>query len=587
MKRIGFRTIRSRILCYMAVLSMLPLALLGMIAYEVSKKVTIQQVVKVHEYNVDTYDNNISIIFENLRQAARDFLYDSKSGMEESTIVKLLNHDEVYFKNMKSYDQYKMLTQLNNRASGVMQDSLKIRSIVLDNQRGFRFNKSLVQAEEPALQIGSQEQKHNDTYQTALEYQGKERFQAFDSHSFDCIKAMYSLKNFLPVGYLQLRIDSSILGTVLPTGEELEGSAYVVVDTSVKETPKVVFASGMAEEVNKMVQKYYSGSLDTKHEWNVGKTINEISNWEILYFLNQDALGKKANVIGMVTLAICMVMIIVVGFLGILLTKIINRPLDNLGSAIRKVDEEGNYNITEQFGTDEIGQIGNRFKQMVEQNLSLKDSLYENELKQKEAELIALQAQINPHFLYNTLDSIYLMTQMGRSEQAGEMTLALSEIFKLSLNKGQEFTKVREEVRHIENYLYIQKMRYGDRLEVTMDIDESILDEKMLKLVLQPIIENAIYHGLEPKIGKGILNIKGFPEADCFVFYITDNGVGMEEEAWKKGYGLSNVRQRIKLYYGEEYDLQVDSEPGRGTTMKVRLPVAQTHAYRDSGYKDR
>lgn len=573
MKRIGFKTIRSRILCYMAVLGMLPLAVLGIIAYQVSKQVTLQQVVKVHEYNIDTYDNNISIIFENLKQAARDFLYDSKQDLEESAIVTLLNHDEAYFNEMSSYARYKMLERLNNKASGVMQNALKIQSIVLDNRRGFRFNKSAVQTDHPALQIGAVDPQYNSLYQKVLSGQGKEYFRAFDNNNFDCIKAMYSLKTFSPVGYVQLRVDSSILGTVLPAAEELEGSSYVVVDSSDKKNPMVVFSSGTLSQIDQMIADYYKGTLDTAHDWNVGKTTNELSGWDIFYFVNKEVLTKKTNVIGMVTLVISLGMIIVVGLLGVLLTRIINKPLDNLGNAIRKVDEEGNYKITEYFGEDEIGQIGNRFKQMVEQNLSLKDSLYEHEIKQKEAELIALQAQINPHFLYNTLDSIYLMTQMGRAKEAGEMTLALSEIFKLSLNKGQEFTKVREEIRHIENYLYIQKMRYGNRLEYMIEITDEVQDEKMLKLILQPIIENAIYHGLEPKLGTGILKIQGFLEEQHLNFMISDNGIGMKAEEWKGGYGLSNVRQRIKLYYGEQYDIEVKSVQGEGTMMKVRLPI--------------
>lgn len=572
---IRFKTIRGRLLCYMALLGILPLLTLGIISYHVSRTLTMQQVVKIHEYNIESYDKNLTVLFENIRHAARDFIYDSTSDIKADSIVMLLDKDPSYFNKLSAYRQHEILEELDGKTLSVIPESLMVNRLVLDNQNGFRYTKSYVISDEPALYLGTDRPMDEEFYKAAQAANGKEYFvgRSEEAGLFDCVKLIYNLRNFAPVGYLTMTIDSGLLGTVLPTGEELEGSSYAVVDSSADGKPRVVFSAGTVEDLTGVITDYYRGSLDIGDGWQVGKMTNSVSGWDILYVLDKDVLAVSSNVIGMATLGICLVLVVIVGLLGVLLTNIINRPLDKLGNAIRQVDEQGDYKITEQFGEDEIGQIGRRFKRMVEQNLALKDSLYETGMRQKEAQLQALQAQINPHFLYNTLDSIYLMTQMGRPKEAGDMTLALSEIFKLSLNHGREFTKVKEEVKHVTNYLYIQKMRYGERLDFIIDVADNMMEEKMLKLILQPIVENAIYHGLEPKLGQGTVKIKGRMADEQLIFEIEDDGVGMEMDEWKKGYGLTNVRQRIQLYYGDVYDIEVESRPGTGTRITVRLPA--------------
>ena len=574
-KFVKFKTIRGRLLCYMALLGILPLLLLGIISYHVSRTLTMQQVVKIHEYNIESYDKNLTVLFENIRHSARDFIYDSASDIRADSIVMLLGKDPSYFSELSAYRQHEILEELDKKTLSVIPESLMVNRLVLDNQNGFRYTKSYVVSTEPALYLGTDRPLEKGVYEAAQAANGKECFlgRSEEAGLFDCVKMIYNLRNFAPVGYLTMTIDSGLLGTVLPTGEELEGSSYAVVDSTAGGEPRVVFSAGTVENLKGVIRDYYRGGLDMRDGWQVGKMTNSVSGWDILYVLDKDVLAVSSNVIGMATLGICLVLVVIVGLIGVLLTHIINRPLDKLGNAIRQVDEQGDYKITEEFGEDEIGQIGRRFKRMVEQNLALKDSLYETGMRQKEAQLQALQAQINPHFLYNTLDSIYLMTQMGRPKEAGDMTLALSEIFKLSLNHGREFTKVKEEVSHVTNYLYIQKMRYGEKLNFLIDVADDMMEERMLKLILQPIVENAIYHGLEPKLGQGTVRISGRMADGELIFEIEDNGVGMEKDDWKKGYGLTNVRQRIQLYYGGTYDLEVESRPGEGTRITVRLPA--------------
>lgn len=573
MRYFRLRTIRSRILCAMLMLSMIPLALLGIISLSVSREVVSQQVEEIHSYNITTYDRNISLVFDNLRQASREFLYGKGEQMTDK-IMSLLEKEPDYYEKLSVYKQAELKKLFESQVSIMMPSNIQADEIIFDNLNGLRFRREFRNdLAYTYVTYGTAQKDYEELYQMALKSAEKEIFVRSDQESFTYLKIIFGLKRFNAVGYFVINVDSDVLQSILPAAEELDNAAYVVVDTHKQEDPQIVFSVGRAENLEKLVQQYYDGTLVQGGEWKTGRVTNASTGWDVMYFVNKEVLLKKAFLIGKVTAGFIVLTTAIVLLLGIWIAGMLNRPLAQLSNAIRKVEEQGAYTIEETFSDDEIGKIGNQFKNMVEQNLSLKEGIYKAEIKKKEAELTALQAQINPHFLYNTLDAIYLMTQIGRPQDAGKMILALSEMFKTSLNKGQEFISVRDEIEHIKNYLYIQKMRYGDRINYTLNIAEELLDERMLKLVLQPIIENGICHGLELKKEGGVLAISGCYEENEIRFVIQDNGAGMEEGAWKKGYGLNNVNQRIKLYYGEDYGIAVESRPGEGTIVTVRLSL--------------
>ena len=211
---------------------------------------------------------------------------------------------------------------------------------------------------------------------------------------------------------------------------------------------------------------------------------------------------------------------------------------------------------------------------MVNNNLELHERLLNSEIKEKEAELLLLQSQINPHFLYNTLDALYFMAVIDQADDVAEMVLALSDTFKLSLNKGNKLILVRDEMEKIKAYMKVQNMRYHNRFQFQVELEEEMLGNKMLTFILQPLVENAVYHGLEPRIGNGYIRIEGYIEDEEMVFHIQDNGVGIDDlSKLEDGYGVKNIRERIKLFYGEEYDVIFDSKTGEGTTVTLILPM--------------
>jgi two-component system sensor histidine kinase YesM len=242
--------------------------------------------------------------------------------------------------------------------------------------------------------------------------------------------------------------------------------------------------------------------------------------------------------------------------------------------------------------SDEIADLGNSFNIMIERikNLMLASSLEQENLKK--AEFRALQAQINPHFLYNTLDSIVWMSQASKHEEVMTMAVALSRFFRLTLNRGREIVAIGEEVEHAKNYLIIQRMRYAGILDFEISADPMIARYRMIKLTLQPLIENAIYHGLKTKRGGGKIWVNGSMAGGMIAFTIRDDGSGMSPERLEEvisemrggfgddpyaehGYALRNVRERMRLFYGDRSDLSIESAPS-GTTVKMVFPAMES-----------
>jgi two-component system sensor histidine kinase YesM len=248
-------------------------------------------------------------------------------------------------------------------------------------------------------------------------------------------------------------------------------------------------------------------------------------------------------------------------------------------------------------GQDEIADLGTSFNTMIEKiKMLLEQSIREQEHIQK-AELRTLQAQINPHFLYNTLDSIVWMAEAGKNEQVIQLVQALSRFFRISLNKGRDWISIKIELDHVQSYLIIQKMRYRDILDYEVNVGPELQVYPILKMTLQPLVENALYHGIKNKRGKGLIRIGAYiDQVQDIVLFVEDNGIGMNserldavraqldqprdllpeeadiEDGKNGGFGLQNVHQRLRLYFGERYGLQIDSEEHKGTCVYVRIP---------------
>jgi len=302
-----------------------------------------------------------------------------------------------------------------------------------------------------------------------------------------------------------------------------------------------------------------------------------------------DELTREAeisrNMMAVVILLGLIVAFIIVSFVSLKITE----PIKKLTKLMQKV-EEGNMDVLVNIKRkDEIGTLGRSFNSMTRKLKTLIEEVYVNKLSRKEAELKALQAHINPHFLYNTLDVIYWTSRLEKAPKTGEIVSALAKLCKLGLNKGNEITTVEKEVEHLKSYLVIQKVRYEEEPDIVIDVDPSLYGCNIIKLILQPLVENALIHGIAGlRDRKGRISITGREYADGILFEVTDNGVGMDETKIQeifgglieenKGYGIKNVDERIKLYFGEQYGVSIYSTKGEGTRVEVRVPKVMAKA---------
>ena len=263
----------------------------------------------------------------------------------------------------------------------------------------------------------------------------------------------------------------------------------------------------------------------------------------------------------------------------------ITKPIKVLRDSMKEV-EKGNFDnvALEVYGQNEIARLSSSFNIMTTEIKHLMEQNVEAQRQKRKSELKALQAQINPHFLYNTLDSIIWMAEWGKTKEVVLMTSSLAKLLRQSISNQNELVRVEEEVEYTRSYLTIQKMRYKDKLEYDIDVDSEVMGRKIPKLVLQPMVENAIYHGIKYKEGKGTVRIEGSRNGDQIILKISDDGIGMNEEALSKifekretdtrrnGVGVLNVHERIQLYYGKEYGLKFISEEKKGTVVEVHIP---------------
>ena len=274
--------------------------------------------------------------------------------------------------------------------------------------------------------------------------------------------------------------------------------------------------------------------------------------------------------------------------ISMIISSTISRPIKKLELSMKEV-EKGNFdgNIDIQ-SSNEIGKLSGTFKLMTKEIKELmQQNTIEQELKRK-SEIKALQTQINPHFLYNTLDSIIWMAEDKKYQEVILMTSALAKLFRLSISSGEELTTIENEIEHIKSYLTIQKMRYKDKLDYEIDVDDEILQNKIIKILLQPLVENCIYHGTRNMQEEGLIRITGKRYYDKILIQIIDNGIGMtpdqvnaifenrkETKSGVRSVGVNNVNDRIKLYFGKEYGLSYESKVDVGTTVSILMPVVK------------
>jgi len=306
------------------------------------------------------------------------------------------------------------------------------------------------------------------------------------------------------------------------------------------------------------------------------------TRWRIVTVSNSNEINAALKRLILILLLVLAAIIALSAFFSALISLRLSRPVNQLKSAMLKV-EEGNFSSPIQVsGQKEIASLAHSFNSMIEKVQELMNNLVEEQQDKRKTELRALQNQINPHFLYNTLDSIVWLAEHQRNSDVISTVVSLARFFRISISKGEIFITVDEEIEHVQNYLNIQSIRYVNKFTYSFDIPEDLHSRKVMKLILQPLVENAIYHGVGDD--NGHISISARADAACIIFDVSNTGYGISEEKIKEMYaimqgsaerssiGIRNVYQRLKLYYGENADIIISSVPDESTTISLLIP---------------
>lgn len=416
----------------------------------------------------------------------------------------------------------------------------------------------------PYSEAGSSVYKVNISKQIKLESGGP----------FAVLKIEISFQNFIEL------VEKSNLG---------EGGHITIIDPDYN----IVYTSqeqGAAAEEIEVVRGIVLGSRNATvngHDMTVNVDTLSNTKWRICVFINIDRLTEIERNFVTTTILVSSSVLLVGVILFLSAARTITKPMKQLELAMRKVEKSDYFRMEEVdlVASKEVEALTRRFNKMMVKISDLMERVIAEQDAQRKSELKALQNQINPHFLYNTLDSIIWLIEKQKNAEAGEMVVALARLFRIGISKDSEVIPVRDEIEHVRNYLLIQSIRYADSFDYKFDVEEDTLDLLTMKLVLQPIVENCIYHGLKNKIDQGHIRIRVQKTEEYLELSVADNGYGMRQETIDKLYrsfedgvvsdsvGLKNIYQRVMIYYGGDAEMRIESELDEGTTITIREPL--------------
>jgi len=392
-----------------------------------------------------------------------------------------------------------------------------------------------------------------------------------------------------PAAWLQVDLNYAVIDD-LCRKIQLGRSGYVFIVNAggeiVYHPRQQLVYSGIKKEKIDAILKLGQGQLEAKvGDRDLVYTVATSSQtgWSVVAVSYLDELLASARSLGTVVVVVGLGCLLIATFLAWRVSLRISRPIEALRRSMRAV-ETGDFDVViDVEATNEVGELARDCEIALGKVRDLMhQSLVDHEAKRRQ-DLLMLQSQINPHFLYNTLDSIIWMVELGRSPDAIRMTSTLAQFFRLGITRGPHEISLRHELEHVISYLSIQKMRYGDKLEYSVDVEPQVMETPVLKLLLQPLVENALYHGIKERDGPGRIMVAGSRVANGVEIRVSDDGVGMTQKKVagllvvpegevRDHMGLRNVHERIRLHFGPRYGLAFESAPGQGTTVVISLP---------------
>ena len=407
-------------------------------------------------------------------------------------------------------------------------------------------------------------------------------------------RLMVSLQNVEPLGYLIINLSEDKLFDIYSNISLYKEGSIFITDRGgsiLSHGDKSLLGNHVSQDYMNVIltpsdTSFSLKNIDGQQYYIACQAINN-NEWYLFYQISAVDFEHDFITLTQAFFVITLLILTLTLLVSVVLAKSISDPITNLSRTMQQV-RNGNFDIRNDYQSkDEVGILSDNFNAMIENTNELIQTIYQKELLKQEAELRFLKFQINPHFLYNTLETINWISRIHGVPEAGEIAKALGDLMREGL-RDDDFVPIKDEIKNIENYLLIQQYRYGEKIKITINIDPETSEIKTPKFVLQPIIENALVHGLDSKIDGGNIRIFGGCDGKDILLTVEDDGVGMPEEVRRNllnenlrksddngkhtHIGILNVHKRLRLYFGPSYGLSIHSEVGVGTVVTIRIP---------------
>lgn len=574
--------LRYKLIVFFTFISLVPLLALGFFSYY---KVfnTVQDTAKKYTMDVINEINiNMFLRFKNIDDISKVLLNSAEvRGILSKEGPKA--HNDYYQDNTKMSSILRSITFSNDYITSIYILPEKSNNIFAVGDVTGKYGLSYLTDEYIATYKESE--LYKETVSEYNNYKWWPTQKILEKNVFVLTRKLYDVEQGV-LGVIVIHVNNDIMNDIyIRSNNEKKSLLYLMnYKGEILYHPNKAFIGQQidSEEILKNINKVEKGSFITKQN---GKKMFAVYNtffvtgWKLMILTPYYEIVSQASMIRYATLIIISLCFIFVMFLAIFMSREILTPIHKLVHLMNKGSTGDMQVRVDVLYEDEIGQLGHSFNRMMA-NIEKLMEMVEHEHKEKiEAEIKVLEAHINPHFLYNTLASIYWTAMGTGNTKVGEMASSLSNYFRLGLNKGKEFTTVSKEVEHVKEYLQIQSMRYNEKFKFEVYVAPQILNYKTIKLILQPLVENSLVHGIEKKQGTGFIKVEVVGQEERIAFRVIDNGLGIVhmddsgiQEIISNGYGLKNIQQRLKLYFDNDYTISCTSIPNRETVFEITIP---------------
>jgi len=577
--------IKFKLIVMLFIQVLVPLILVGFLSYKSSESIIKENSTKYSTDILNMIRMRLSDYMDNLTEISQDILYERKIYdvlKNDSDVEDPLMRFE-YESTVNSYLKMVVITRPEIRAICIY--STDGRSYYQDDNTkeagpkdGIPYPQMLGKARakkgKPYLHIVSENNKVEDIY---------------------LVRQINDRDDFSELGLMVIQIKKEVFDEVY---QGLTGNLQnIMILTSSMELVSTRDDDNLSAYSGLLFDKIKGASgeiADEKTGLFISYHTLDNTGWKIVAYITLDELYRDANILRKNIAILCVIMTIVMIVPTLFIAMDIVNPINKLVKGMEKV-QAGGDNVQIQIDRgDELGFLNKAFNSMSREIHHLVNWVYREQLTRKEAELKALQSQINPHFLFNTLEAINWMAQLNNVPEISKTVSDLSDLMEASIGRDERLISIKEEFTYADKYISLQKVRFGDRIELVKNMEPEVSNIKIPRLLVQPLVENAVYHGIERTKGKGVINLNAVRQGENILIEVIDNGVGMGREELdelnerlsmdndtyfrtlsskrSRSIGIENVNRRIKLFYGESYGLQIDSEPGKYTKVAAIIP---------------